>query len=153
MSDTSRGVPSPRRAGAPAFLLPPLVRAIASRLPSYPPSLACAIALSLAAPRVVGREALAAFEGKSFRIAVRDAGVAVAFRIRGRRFAAVATGDTVDVTFTACAADFLLLAARRADPDTLFFERRLVIEGDTETGHRLKNVLDAVPLPRWLTGA
>jgi predicted lipid carrier protein YhbT len=45
------------------------------------------------------------------------------------------------------------LATRRADPDMMFFDRRLLIEGDTETGLRLKNILDAIELPRWLTGA
>ena len=44
------------------------------------------------------------------------------------------------------------MATRRVDPDTLFFERRLSIDGDTETGLRLKNLLDAVELPRWLQG-
>ena len=32
---------------------------------------------------------------------------------------------------------------RLEDPDTLFFSRRLVIEGDTELGLALKNALDA----------
>ncbi len=140
-------------AGAPSFRLPPFVRAIASRLPAYPPSLACALALTLLAPRVVGRDALDALDGKAFRIAVRDAGASVAFRLRGRRFEPLAAAAAADVTFTACAADFLLLATRRADPDTLFFERRLSIEGDTEAAHLLKNLLDAVPLPRWLADA
>jgi predicted lipid carrier protein YhbT len=35
----------------------------------------------------------------------------------------------------------------------MFFDRRLLIEGDTDAGLRLKNLLDAVELPRWLTGA
>ena len=40
--------------------------------------------------------------------------------------------------------DFWLLATRREDPDTLFFNRRLAIEGDTETGLYVKNMLDAL---------
>lgn len=40
--------------------------------------------------------------------------------------------------------DFLALALRREDPDSLFFTRRLVVEGDTETGLALKNALDAL---------
>ncbi len=152
MSDVGEGVIS-RPRPEPPFRLPPIVRAIASRLPAYPPSAACALALSLIAPRLLGGEALASLDGKSFRIAVRDAGASVAFRLRGLRFLPVAADDDVDVTFSACAADFLLLAARRADPDTFFFERRLLIEGDTEAGLRLKNLLDAVPVPRWLSGA
>ena len=134
---------------APAFLLPPLLRAIVSRLPAYPPAVAAALALSVAAPRIFGRDGLAELDGKSFRIAVRDAGAGFAARIRRGRFEPLGAAAPVDVTFTACAADYLLLATRRADPDTLFFERRLLIEGDTETGLRLKNLLDAVELPRW----
>jgi predicted lipid carrier protein YhbT len=132
--------------------LPRIVHAVCSRLPAFPPALACALALNGIAPRLLGCEALASLEGKAFRIAVRDAGVSVAFRLNRARFEPRGTADPVDVTFTACAADFLLLATRRADPDTLFFERRLDIEGDTETGLMLKNLLDAVELPRWLRG-
>ena len=49
-------------------------------------------------------------------------------------------------------ADFLLLASRQEDPDTLFFRRRLVIEGDTELGLAIKNLLDSLDpddLPYW----
>ena len=41
-------------------------------------------------------------------------------------------------------ATMLLLATRREDPDTLFFNRRLNIEGDTETGLHVKNLLDSL---------
>jgi len=49
-----------------------------------------------------------------------------------------------DLTITATARDFLLLLGRREDPDTLFFSRRLVSEGDTELGLIVKNLLDAI---------
>lgn len=104
-------------------------------------------------PLLMGRDDSATLDGKTFRIVVRDASVGVAFRVRSERFEPLHADRAVDVTFTAGAADFLLLATRRADPDTLFFDRRLLIEGDTETELRLKNILDAVELPRWLTGA
>ncbi|MEP1217072.1 MAG: SCP2 sterol-binding domain-containing protein [Marinobacter sp.] len=39
---------------------------------------------------------------------------------------------------------FRTLAERRQDPDQLFFQRRLVIEGDTELGLGLKNLLDSL---------
>lgn len=152
--DSMPATPAPSRGATTAgFVLPAFVRAVAARLPAFPPAIACALTLSLFAPRVVGREALATLDGKTFRIVVRDAGVGVAFRLRAQRFEPLGAGREVDVTFTASAADLLLLATRRADPDTLFFDRRLVIEGDTETGLRLKNILDAIELPRWLTGA
>jgi predicted lipid carrier protein YhbT len=49
-----------------------------------------------------------------------------------------------DVTVRASLADYAALALRREDPDTLFFTRRLVIEGDTDLGVALKNALDAL---------
>ena len=44
--------------------------------------------------------------------------------------------------------EFLLLAARREDADTLFFARRLRMSGNTELGLYLKNFLDAFEPPR-----
>lgn len=49
-----------------------------------------------------------------------------------------------DVSIAGTLEDFMLLATRKEDPDTLFFNRRLCIEGDTETGLYLKNLLDAL---------
>ena len=49
-----------------------------------------------------------------------------------------------DVRISGTLHDFLLLATRREDPDTLFFNRRLNIEGDTATGLHVKNLLDAL---------
>ena len=40
--------------------------------------------------------------------------------------------------------EFILLASRSEDPDSLFFQRRLMIEGDTEVGLEIKNLMDAV---------
>jgi predicted lipid carrier protein YhbT len=51
-----------------------------------------------------------------------------------------------DVSFSASASDLLMIAARKQDPDTLFFQRRLVIEGDTELGLYVKHLMDAIEL-------
>ena len=50
-----------------------------------------------------------------------------------------------DVSFSADASDLLMIAARKQDPDP-FFQRRLVIEGDTELGLYVKNLMDAIEL-------
>jgi len=42
--------------------------------------------------------------------------------------------------------DFLLLASRQEDSDTLFFHRRLKMEGDTELGLEVKNLLDGMDM-------
>ena len=58
-----------------------------------------------------------------------------------------------DVTFRADSHYLLMIAARKQDPDTLFFQRHLMIEGDTELGLYVKNLMDAIDLdtmPRLL---
>lgn len=51
-----------------------------------------------------------------------------------------------DVRFSANLNDLILIAARKEDPDSLFFQRRLLIEGDTELGLEVKNLMDSVDL-------
>jgi len=49
-----------------------------------------------------------------------------------------------DVTFSAHVNELILIAGRKEDPDTLFFQRRLTIQGDTELGLEVKNLLDNI---------
>ena len=59
----------------------------------------------------------------------------------------------VEVTISGNWREFLLLASRQEDPDTLFFRRRLQIDGDTELGLAVKNMIDSLDsedLPSWL---
>ncbi len=51
-----------------------------------------------------------------------------------------------DIEITASTYDFLQLAARQQDPDTLVFQRRLIIQGSTELGLEIKNFLDGLDL-------
>ena len=51
---------------------------------------------------------------------------------------------------------FIQLANRAEDPDSLFFQRQLSIEGDTDLALEVKNVIDTVDLdrlPEWLKKA
>ena len=64
-----------------------------------------------------------------------------------------------DVCISGELQDFTLLATRQADPDTLFFQRRIRVEGDTELGLGIKNTMDSmdwddlpIPLRRFLQG-
>ncbi len=51
-----------------------------------------------------------------------------------------------DVTFSASLNDLVLIAGRKEDPDSLFFQRRLKIEGNTELGLEVKNLIDSLDL-------
>ncbi len=134
------------------FTLPPLVARLAGRLPQWPPSVALAAALSLALGRLIDAEPLAPLRGRRLELRVIDAGLRLRVTFTGRGFAPVFDARPADVTISASAFDFLQLARRQADPDSLFFSRRLLMEGDTELGLLVKNTLDAVDLAALLPG-
>jgi len=127
--------------------LPRLIAAIGMRLPQYPHSVALAIGLNLALKPRLSDETIKFLRGRPIRICVEDAGIDLRVRLGDWGFVPL-TGDVrPDVSFSASAFDFYLMARRLEDPDTLFFSRRLRIEGDTELGLVVKNALDAVD---WL---
>jgi predicted lipid carrier protein YhbT len=128
--------------------LPSPLRAVASRLPRYPVSIAFATGLNLTLRRRFPDDVLKQLEGHTFAIAVEDAGMELLFRVRDGRFVPVAQAEEPVLRFRASAWDYASLAAREADPDTLFFNRRLVVEGDTEIALLVKNTLDTIDIPR-----
>lgn len=129
------------------FELPQPVGALLSSLPAYPGSLLLVGALNLVLARQLPDDVRQRLLDKKLRIQVRDARLTFDFAWTGRRFAACAQQQAADLTLSATAHDFLRLAQRQEDPDTLFFSRRLSIEGDTELGLVVKNALDALELP------
>ncbi|KMV34739.1 ubiquinone anaerobic biosynthesis accessory factor UbiT [Franconibacter pulveris] len=84
-------------------------------------------------------------ESRWLGIEVRDIGLTWYTSVEDNKLI-VRQAAKADVTFRADAADLLMIAARKQDPDTLFFQRRLVIEGDTELGLYVKNLMDAIDL-------
>ena len=66
------------------------------------------------------------------------------FHIRRGRVRAAPELPSTDVTISGNLQGFLQLLAGREDPDTLFFQRKLNMEGDTATGVHIKNMLDAL---------
>ncbi len=51
-----------------------------------------------------------------------------------------------DVVFSASVDALVLMASQKVDPDTLFFNRKLRITGDTELGLEIKNLFDQFDL-------
>ncbi|MDP1924136.1 MAG: SCP2 sterol-binding domain-containing protein [Thiobacillus sp.] len=80
--------------------------------------------------------------GRRYAIRVKDLGLTLRFSVTQRGF--LPDSGVPDLTISATARDFLLLLSRREDPDSLFFNRRLVSEGDTELSLTVKNLLDAL---------
>ena len=129
------------------FELPVAVGDVLARLPAWPGSMLFVVALNLTLARQLPADVCRALRDRGLRIHVRDARLSFDFAWTGERFAPRAGGAAPDLTITASAGDFLALARREQDPDTLFFSRRLAMEGDTELGLMVKNAMDAMELP------
>lgn len=124
------------------------------RLPEWPPAQALSLALNAALlAGLMARDALEPLRGKTVTIELRDLGARVRLEYAAWGFRPCSRTEKTDLTIKAGVADFLALALRREDPDTLFFKRRLVMTGDTDLGLVVKNALDAIDwsrLPRPL---
>lgn len=131
-----------------AFTIPAPVAGVFSVLPKWPGSVAFASSLNLLLAPHLPADVAEALCNRHLRVQVRDACLIFDFCWTGQAFTMLthATEPQPDLTIAANAADFLALARREQDPDTLFFSRRLVMEGDTELGLMLKNMLDAMDL-------
>ena len=132
---------------ASPFLLPQPIGSLLSHLPAYPGSLLLVTGLNLALTKSLAPDVTQLLQGKKLRLVVTDAKWTFDFEWIHKRFSACQNKGEADLTISASAYDFVLLARRQEDPDTLFFSRRLSMEGDTELGLLVKNTMDAIELP------
>jgi O2-independent ubiquinone biosynthesis accessory factor UbiT len=96
---------------------------------------------------------LAFLDGRCLAVEIEDTGWRWPICLANGRLRVLERTHPADVTLRGRSPAFLIMAGRLEDPDTLFFQRRLVIEGDTELGLAVKNFLDGLEeerLPRPL---
>ncbi|MEH0164728.1 ubiquinone anaerobic biosynthesis accessory factor UbiT [Roseateles microcysteis] len=120
-------------------------RSLVRRLPAEPPSFLAARALDqLLWPRLdaAQRQAL---QGRVVELELIEPGLRLRLRLgpQGFRVARARDGTTA-LTLRARSEAIWRLLRGQEDADRLFFERALVMEGDTEYGLILKNTLDAI---------
>lgn len=129
------------------FRIPAPLSRVLGMLPRRPGSQLFVTGLNLALAPHLPIDTCAMLEGRSLRIAVADAGLCFDYTWRSSAFRAATHGSqTPDLTIRADLRDFYQLLQRGEDPDTLFFSRRLVMEGDTELGLLVKNTLDSLDM-------
>ena len=128
-----------RRAAAP-------LASVLSHLPAYPGSWLFARMLNATLAPQLGQATRAGLEGRRLQLRVSDLGLAFDVSWRRDGFTPGARGVKPELAIAASLHDLWLLARREEDPDSLFFRRRLILEGDTELGLLLKNALDAFDL-------
>ncbi len=83
-------------------------------------------------------------DGKRLWITITDTDTRLAWRIEGGRLRPDASDTPPEIHIRGDLHNLLRLARREEDPDTLFFARRLSLEGNTEDGLLVKNFLDAL---------
>lgn len=125
----------------PPARLAPLLRVLPARWQAR--ALAVAMARVLAAPLAEG--ALLPLQDRRLGIEVSDLGLRWVVSLCAGRMQVCAPETSAEATVRGSATDLLLLASRREDADTLFFQRRLVLTGDTELGLTARNLLDQLP--------
>ncbi len=129
------------------FRVPAPVGRLLGMLPKRPGSHLFTAGLNLTLAPHLPIDTCTMLEGRSLRIEVADAGLRFDYTWRGNAFrAADHGGQTPDLTIRADLWDYHQLIQRGEDPDTLFFSRRLVMEGDTELGLLVKNTLDSLDM-------
>jgi len=85
-------------------------------------------------------------QGKVVHISVEDAGVEYSFTLNKDKLIIADKNRSPDLVLKGTVYNYLLLASRREDTDTLFFSRRLHMQGDTELGLYVKNFLDGMDM-------
>jgi predicted lipid carrier protein YhbT len=151
----------------PMLPVPGIVRSVAQNLIGIPGRVipyaaqkpVLYIALNRAFKEPLQHGELEFLEGSKVRIKVTDMHLDWLIQVGADRFSPVDRELDEDVCISGELLDFALLATRQADPDTLFFQRRIRVEGDTELGLGIKNTMDSmdwddlpIPLRRFLQG-
>jgi O2-independent ubiquinone biosynthesis accessory factor UbiT len=135
------------------------VRGVVRRLPVQPPSLLAALVLDrLLLPRLDDTQRTL-LSHHAVEVEVVELGLRVRLVLGAHGFAVARTSDAPVLTIRARADALWRLLRGEDDADRLFFDRALVMEGDTELGLVLKNTLDAIgplvpdlptrPRPPW----
>jgi predicted lipid carrier protein YhbT len=127
-----------------AARLQPIVR----RLPMQPPTFALALALNRFLLGRLPADAREALSNRCVEVAVTDLGLVLRLQLGRAGFDIAPPNAPVVLRIAAASPDYWRLLRGRDDADRLFFERALVMEGDTEMGLILKNTLDAIG-PLW----
>jgi O2-independent ubiquinone biosynthesis accessory factor UbiT len=146
----NHAAPQPLPPGMLAWLAPAhlRLRSLVEKLPTTPPSFVLARVLDKVLLPRLPADARAAMTGRCIEMCVSDFGVRVRLQLTPGGFVAAPERGEPAVRILAPTTSYLRLMRGDEDPDRLFFERALVMEGDTELGLVLKNTLDAIG-PLW----
>jgi O2-independent ubiquinone biosynthesis accessory factor UbiT len=128
----------------PDNVMPVFLKKVVGLLPAKPPAWLLVNTLNQLLRKQILLADMSLLAGRYFRIVVTDLGLNLCFSATEKHFVMADTVAMVDLCLSANTADFMKMLLRQEDPDTLFFNRKLKIEGDTELGLVVKNSLDSI---------
>ncbi len=123
----------------PAFLSKPF-----RVLPEIIPTVAITRALNIMLVQALQDGELDFLVNKNISVEVSDLKLKFALTLRHERLTPRMWRTKDDLNLSGTLYDFMLLASRQEDADTLFFHRRLKMEGCTDLGLEVKNLLDGM---------
>lgn len=123
----------------PPARLAPLLRLVPEPLRGQ--LLERAMARVLAEPLAAGE--LEFMQGRRLGIEVTDLDLRWVIECQHNRL--MVCTEPAEASVRGSTTDLLLLASRLEDADTLFFQRRLILTGDTELGLTVRNLLERLP--------
>jgi O2-independent ubiquinone biosynthesis accessory factor UbiT len=124
------------------------LRPVVSKLPMQPPTRLLAALLDRVLLPRLEPDTRAALSGRCVAIEVTDFGLLLRLVLDRGGFHPALGDEAPVLRIAATAANYWRLLRGQDDADRLFFERALLMEGDTELGLVLKNALDAIG-PLW----
>ncbi len=91
-------------------------------------------------------------QGQWVLIEVTDIGLSFNLGFDGTQLIQTSQNNHFELTISADSCHFLDLISKQKDPDTLFFQRKIKMQGSTELGLYVKNFLDAFEVEsHWLS--
>jgi predicted lipid carrier protein YhbT len=89
----------------------------------------------------IQQDDLQALEGRRVLLEIRDLKLQFLIGVVNGVPRLIQSVREPDVSIRGNLEEFILLASNREDPDTQFFQRRITIEGDTDLGLEVKNLI------------
>ncbi len=145
MPKQSVKAPMPAGRVTPAFILMRGMARVSSTGPGAPlfdRLLAVLVNRVFAAP--LARGELDFLKARRLAVRLEDLALHWVFTLDSGRLQVLPSQTPPEVSIRAGVPEFISLAVRRVDADTLFFQQRLAIDGDVALGLLLKNFLDAL---------
>lgn len=120
------------------------LKPVLQRLPMQPPELLLSALLNRLLLAKLPSNARAALSGRVVAVEVSDLGLVLRLVLDAQGFRRATSSGPPALRIAAEGPAYWRLARGEEDADRLFFERALVMEGDTELGLVLKNTLEAI---------